>query len=360
MRILVLGGTGSMGVPIVKLLGDQGNQVTVTSRRTRKSVKTNVVYSKGDAHDMDYLKELLTQHYQVIVDFMKYTEDELAERVKLLLRSTDQYIFLSSARVYADDVELNENSERLLDSSTDVDFLNSNEYSLVKAREENILVQSHYKNWTIVRPYITYNVARLQLGFFEKEQWLYRVLKGRSVVIPREILQKITTLTYGNDVAERICLLVGKKNALQQVFQITSPESLTWNEVLNIYVTEIQRVTGKDVKIIVDGEAEKMAECIGAEYQYRYDRELNRQFDCKKLNEFESNNLLYTEIHQGLADCLKAFLQGNQKFGDCSWKLEAYEDRLTGERTKLREIHAVSDKIKYIIWRYTPYLDYKL
>ena len=53
---------------------------------------------------------------------------------------------------------------------------------LTKALQENLLRASGYKNWTIVRPYITFSDIRLQLGVYEKEQWLYRALQGRAIV----------------------------------------------------------------------------------------------------------------------------------------------------------------------------------
>lgn len=51
----------------------------------------------------------------------------------------------------------------------DEDYIKTDEYALQKARQENILLGSKYKNWTIIRPYITYNKERLQLGVLEKK-----------------------------------------------------------------------------------------------------------------------------------------------------------------------------------------------
>lgn len=53
-------------------------------------------------------------------------------------------------------------------------ILSIDEYAITKAHQENLLINSKNKNWTIIRPYITYSEQRLQLGTFEKEDWLYR------------------------------------------------------------------------------------------------------------------------------------------------------------------------------------------
>lgn len=74
-------------------------------------------------------------------------------------------------------------------------YVQSDEYAIAKAKQEDILRNSDFKNWTIVRPYITYSDERLQLGFFEKELWLYRAIKGKTIIFPSDIYEKTTTLT---------------------------------------------------------------------------------------------------------------------------------------------------------------------
>lgn len=43
MRVLVLGGTGAMGEPLVRMLAERGDEVYVTSRRKRQD-KESVHY----------------------------------------------------------------------------------------------------------------------------------------------------------------------------------------------------------------------------------------------------------------------------------------------------------------------------
>ena len=102
MKTLVLGGTGAMGVDLVKILAERGEDVTVTSRSERKSEYNNVEYVMGDAHDTAFLKSRFDKQYDAVVDFMIYNTEEFKARRDLLLGSTKQYVFLSSSRVYAD------------------------------------------------------------------------------------------------------------------------------------------------------------------------------------------------------------------------------------------------------------------
>ena len=99
MKVLILGGTGAMGEPLCKLLGDRQFDVHVTSRR--KHISDEITYHVGDAHDPVFLHDILNDNYDAIVDFMSYTTEEFKEKYSIFLEHTDQYVFISSARVYA-------------------------------------------------------------------------------------------------------------------------------------------------------------------------------------------------------------------------------------------------------------------
>lgn len=161
--------------------------------KARNDEGDNIHYVVGNAHDMAFLENILNEKYDAILDFMVYKPEEFRDRYIKFLENTSQYVFLSSARVYADspDALIEESSKRLLDTSKDQEFLQTNEYSLAKAREEDLLLKSDSQNWTIIRPYITYYDERLQLGVFEKETWLRRALAGKKIVFSRNIAENI-------------------------------------------------------------------------------------------------------------------------------------------------------------------------
>lgn len=114
-------------------------------------------YRQGDAKDPAFLRELLSERWDAIVDFMVWSTAEFADRVEQCLNATGQYVFVSSYRVYADSPVIAEDSPRLLDVVDDSDYLKTDEYALAKARCENMLFESGKKNWTIVRPAVTYD-----------------------------------------------------------------------------------------------------------------------------------------------------------------------------------------------------------
>ncbi|MFW5847752.1 MAG: NAD-dependent epimerase/dehydratase family protein [bacterium] len=347
MNILILGGTGAMGIHLVHLLYKSEHSIYVTSRSEHQSIE-NIHYIHGNARNIEFLKPLLKKHWDVIIDFMVYSTNSFQERVAELLIATKQYIFLSSARVYADSEEpITENSPRLLDISEDAEFLSTNEYSLSKARQEDMLKNSGMNNWTIIRPYITYSENRFQLGVLEKEEWLYRALHGRTIVFSEDIITKITTLTYGYDVSKSIISLLGNTKAYGETFHITTHESITWHEVLNIYRDVIEKHTSIKPKVVFQNMS-SFLQWRPSLYQIKYDRLFNRIFSNTKIAHY--NNFDFTSVEQGLTNSLETFL-ANPDFKNINWKAEAIKDRYTKEYTPLKEINGFKQKMLYLVIR---------
>ncbi|MDD4781486.1 MAG: NAD-dependent epimerase/dehydratase family protein [Tissierellia bacterium] len=349
MKVLILGGTGAMGSHLVKLLNQEGTTITVTTRSNRKSFD-NVSYVTGNAKDQDFIVNLLKQKWDVIVDFMVYNTVEFSKRVALLLNSTSQYIFISSSRVYDDSLEpIKETNSRLLDVSDDKEFLSTDEYSLTKARQENLLIESGKNNWTIIRPYITYSSNRLQLGILEKENWLFRALKGRTIVFSEEINNCCTTMTSGLDVAKGIVSIIGKTDALGEIFHITSNKSVKWRCILDIYLNVLESNLGFRPKVLLEN-TDEFFKYHNAKYQIKYDRLFNRQFDNTKINKYiDVSN--FTEIEIGIKNSLVEFLN-NPTFKNLDWRAEALKDRKTREYTSLKDIKGFRQKIKYVLFRF--------
>jgi nucleoside-diphosphate-sugar epimerase len=348
-NILVLGGTGAMGKHLVNLLVERGDGVCVTTRSPRES-SGNLEYIQGNAKDDKFLAPLLNRKWDAIVDFMVYATRDFQQSAPKLLAATDQYIFLSSARVYADcDEPIREESTRLLDSSSDAAFLATGEYSLAKARQEDVLRQSGRKNWTIIRPYITYSEQRLQLGVLEKEGWLYRALKGRTIVFSEDIASRLTTLTYGLDVAGAMAALIGERRALGEFYHITQRDASAWRDVLDVYLQVLEKHIGKRPKVILLG-LHDFSRCKPAEYQIKYDRLFNRVFNSSKIAEFVDLRR-FRSTEQGLSRCLEEFLE-KPEFLAIDWRSEAIKDRYSGDVTSLKELGNWKQKVKYLIYRF--------
>ena len=348
MKVLILGGTGAMGTHLAKLLVENGCVVYVTSR-TQNHSQSKINYIVGNAQNNTFLEEILKERWDVIVDFMVYSTATFAGRLSILLDATEQYVYLSSARVYANsEVPITEDSPRLLDVTRDTEFLSTDEYALSKARQENLLLDSNKKRWTIIRPYITYSEKRLQLGVLEKEAWLYRVLHNRPIVFSADINSKTTTLTYGLDVARGISAIIGNESALGEAFHITNQHSIAWKDVLGIYSNILDRYLGHAPEVTLQ-DISKFSKWHSARYQIKYDRLYNRVFDNNKINKFIDTSG-FIDATSGLKACLEEFLI-SPVFLNLDWRKEAIKDKQVGVRTSLTEPLTLKQKIKYLIYR---------
>lgn len=355
MRVLVLGGTGVMGVYLVNLLSNNNITTYVTSRKTRDAVGS-VNYIRGNAKNLEFLQSVIDEQWDAIIDFMVYSSENFKERINILLDATTQYLFLSSARVFSNSKKaITEKSARLLDVSLDEEFLGTDEYSLKKARQEDILRNSGRKNWTIIRPYITYGENRLQLGVLEKEEWLYRALHGRTIIFSKDISSRKTSLTHSMDVSKVILTTIGNPKAFGESFNVTTNEQMskTWQDILETYLLVLENYLGYRPKVLMQELGEFINFRSGfSKYQILYDRLFDRVFDCSKINHYfdiDSNNFI--ELEQGLKDSLQRFLE-KPEFNHINWKMEAKRDRIAGEVTSLKEISSFKQKMKYLYYRY--------
>lgn len=350
MNILIMGGTGAMGVPLVNLLSRKFDVNLYVTTRSKKDNSGNVIYLQGNAKESDFFGRIMEQEYDAIIDFMVYSTEEFKSRLDVLLSRTKQYFFFSSSRCYADSqLPIREDSPRLVDTCDDPTYLAMDEYGMAKGREENLLMTSGKNNWTIIRPYITYNSYRLQLGVYEKEDWLRRVLEGRTIVFPKDIAEKRTSLTYGNDVAGALVDLIGNEKAYGEAFHITTEESHTWGEILDFYCQKIEAKTGikPKVKYVEDSRG---LQRVWNQWQIRYDRLYDRVFDNAKI-ESVRGKYEYKPTFEGLGECLDEFLE-NPKWLGMRASYEGYCDKVSGERTPLKNISGIKNKLRYLKWRY--------
>lgn len=351
-KVLVFGASGAMGTPLIEILSENSDyDVYATSRQERVSDKIH--WLRGDGHDKEWVESLFGQYdFDAIIDFLVYGTSSFKERYELLLSNTSHYIFLSSARVYAEyDGIIRENSPRILDVCQDGEYLAGDTYDLAKARQEDILLQSQYNNYTIIRPSLTYNAGRLQLTLFEKDEWMYRVFDGNSIIFPEEMRNVKTTMTYGKDVAGVIARLLFKKEFFGEIFNVSGGGCRSWGEVLDIYMAAIENCTHNSVKVCkVDG-AEKIAKDLKRYSQYKYARGVSREFSNDKINN-ALGGIDWMTIENGLTQCVQDFFDQGAIVKWPEFRRASYFDRLVHEYTPLKRFDTLKHKAGYIIYRF--------
>lgn len=333
LKALVLGGTGAMGVYLVPELAALGYEVRVVALDNVVSDNPRISYVQADAKDDGFLKELLQEKFDVIVDFMLYSTEQFKGRYDMLLQNTDHYIFLSTYRVYGGgETPITENTPRLLDCSEDKEFLKTEDYALFKARQENVLRNSQYDNWTIVRPAITYSKFRYQLVTLEAPVVVARALKGLPVVLPREALPVQGTMSWAGDVAKMFAGLVLNPAAFRECFTLATAEHHTWGEIAEYY----QEIIGLKY---VAADTEDYLKILGgtkgtggAWYQLAYDRMFERIVDNSKILRVTGlKQEDFMPLRSGLEKELSA-LPKDTVWPDASAVWERMDDNVKGQK----------------------------
>lgn len=230
MRVLFIGGTGTISNACSELAVKRGYQLTLLNRG--KSViepPPGAVLLHADVRDLEAVRSVLgSQSFDVVVDWVAFTPDHVRADLELFKGRMGQYVFISSASVYQtppSNLPIREST--LLDNPLW-------EYSQNKIACEEVLVKAYREQKvpiTIVRPSHTYD--RSYVPVEGRYTVIDRMLKHQPVIIPGDGTS-IWTLTHSADFAKGFLGLLGNSHAIGEAFHITSDEWLTWNQIHQI------------------------------------------------------------------------------------------------------------------------------
>ena len=242
-KVLLIAGGGTLGTYTAKELLNKGCAVDVICLEDYTSNNPKLCYHKAKA-DLNYLTEFLKdKYYDGIVNFIHYYFPEMYKPVhKLLTSKTDQLIFLSSYRVYAESKQpLTEEAPFLADVVEDEEFLKSEDYAVPKAICEKYLrEESDTKNWTVVRPIISFSDKRFDLVTVSGHEIIDAARSGKTVILPEAAKNLTAGLDWAGNSGKLIANLLFKKECLGEAYTVSSGQNLTWGEVADIYT----RLTG--------------------------------------------------------------------------------------------------------------------
>ena len=235
MKILFIGGTGTISMAISKLLLSEGHTLYLINRGSRNNALSgDVVELKADINVEAAIRSL-TQNlsFDAVADFIAFSPKQLERDYKLFQDKTKQFIYISSASAYQKPL-----SNYLINEGTPL----ANpywEYSRNKIAGEEYLMKLYRDTGfpvTIVRPSHTYSERSVPLGVHGANgsyAVIKRMLVGKPVIIHGDGTS-LWTLTHSSDFAKGFAGLIGNIHALGESVQITSDESLTWNQIYQI------------------------------------------------------------------------------------------------------------------------------
>ena len=169
----------------------------------------------------------------MVADFIAFVPEQLERDYRLFREKTKQFIYISSASAYQkplSDYRINEGTP-LANPYWEYsrNKIAGEEYLMKLYREEGFPV-------TIVRPSHTYDERSIPLGAHgEKGSFsvIKRMLEGKPVIIHGDGTS-LWTITHNSDFAKGFVGLMGNIHAIGEAVQITSDESVTWNQIYQI------------------------------------------------------------------------------------------------------------------------------
>jgi len=309
MKVMLIGGTGVLSKDIAKKCIEANLELYMINRGTRLQYAPKGAHIIiGDINNPASLKSNLQDlDFDVVVDFLSYTSEQLSRSLKLLRDKCKQYIFISSATAYS-----KENPDEFITEETPL--INFDwDYAKNKIECERMLEEEYKINnlqYTIVRPYITYGTTRIPFALISKNQhWtlIDRILNDKPIVIWDDG-KAICTLTHTEDFAKGVVGLFGNLKALRQGFHITSDEHISWQEALE----KIGESVNKKVKIIYIPSKmieDEMQEMRG---ELTQDKSITRKFDNTKIKSAVSNFQCTTMFSDGIKKTIEHY-QNNPK-----------------------------------------------
>lgn len=233
MKALFIGGTGTISMAITRSLAINPDwELYLLNRGSRMDeIPEGVNVIKADINDeADVISKLGDMKFDCVCDFIGFVPSQVERDYKIFKNITKQYMYISSASAYNKPC-----SNYVITEGTAL----ANpywEYSRNKIKCERFLMDMYEQNGfpvTIIRPSHTYDNRSIPMGAHgDKGSWqiVKRMLAGKPVIIHGDGTS-LWTMTYNEDFAKGFIGLMGNKHAIGEAFQITSDESLTWNQI---------------------------------------------------------------------------------------------------------------------------------
>ena len=246
MKVLIIGGTGTISEPIARKLADDSRvELYLVKRGIREDgLPEQVIRIQGDvrSNDPHALAELDAKLaaaadpvFDCAISFVVFDEEDAKRTYSLLKGRTRQFIYISTNVVLNHELTCNINE----DCETGNIY---SQYGIHKRLAEEFFQSVSGEDFplTVVRPSHTYSKDRLPLGIKGSSSWsvVSRMLRGKPVIVHGDG-QGIWPNTHATDFAEWFCPLVGNQEAIGETFQIMNPQPITWDGIYRTLAEEL-------------------------------------------------------------------------------------------------------------------------
>ena len=327
MKILIIGGTGTISSAITRQLAEGGHELWLLNRGSRKDeVPAGVKQVICDVNDeAEVLRQLGDQVFDAVCEFIGFLPSQVARDIRLFDGRTRQYVYISSASAYKKPA-----SSHVITEGTAL----ANpywEYSRNKIACEELLMKTYREEGfpvTIVRPSHTYCERAVPVsvhGLQGSWQVLRRMQEGKPVLVQGDG-SSLWTLTWNEDFARGFIGLLGNPKAIGEAFQIMSDEQLTWNQIYQC-VANAMGVTFKPYYVSSEFLAAVAPKAWDFTGNLLGDKSVTVVFDCTKLKRAVPGFCATTRFDEGVRRCV-AYIQNHPELQVEDPEFDAWCDRV--------------------------------
>lgn len=232
MKVLFIGGTGTISSASVDLAVQRGMEVYVLNRGNHNdALPKEVQCLKADYTDEAAVAAAIAPYsFDVVADFNCYNADDAKKAVRLFKDKTAQYIVISSGTVYKKPLE-----NFIITEDAPLGNIHSF-YARNKIAAENVMREALKDGFpaTIVRPSLTYcDSFPLTCMWGKPYAIIDRMRRGKEIIVPGDGTS-LWTITHNTDFAKGFVGLFGNKPAIGEAFHITQDEVLDWDRIFTI------------------------------------------------------------------------------------------------------------------------------
>ena len=338
MKILMIGGTGTISSAITRQLVAGGHELWLINRGNRNGdIPQEVRLVNGDINDHtdEVVAKLGDETFDAVCEFIGFVPEQVARDIKIFSGRTKQYVFISSASAYNKPVR-----QYVITEGTTL--ANPHwEYSRNKIACEELLMKAYREDGfpvTIVRPSHTYCERGVPLsvhGLKGSWQVLKRMMEGKPVIVHGDG-SSLWTLTWNEDFARGFIGLLGNPQAIGESFQIMSDESLTWNQIYQT-VADALGVPFKPYYVASDFLAAVAPAAYDFEGNLLGDKAATVVFDCSKLKRVVPGFCATTRFDQGVRYAL-AYLRNHPEAQIEDSEFDSWCDQVIEAMEKTRKL----------------------
>ncbi|HJS19752.1 MAG TPA: NAD-dependent epimerase/dehydratase family protein [Anaerolineales bacterium] len=242
MKIGIVGGTGNISQPIVRLLLEQGHEVVCFNRRQTDPLLHGVRVIQGDRYQRaEFEQKMQAEKFDAAIDMICFNAEDAASSVRAF-RGVGWFVQTSTTCTYGIQYDH-------FPSDETHPLRPTTEYAHNKVAADEVYLAAFQQEKfpvVIIKPSTTYGPVQGMLRQICWDfSWIDRVKKGKPILVCDDG-QALHQHLHVDDIAKAFVGVIGKEHTLGQIYNAVDRDSITWAE----YHRLAGKILGREVELV--------------------------------------------------------------------------------------------------------------